>query len=211
MKISIRFFRWVFLGLYVLVIVSLTAMGLSLWNWDTLWTLLSLGLLVGSQMIFLFGVGTIELCRPLRRRRLIIPVVVASLMMAILAGALSLALGELTRLEGESWAPHAFWGIMALNWIIWGIFLFIYSRGVERYRVLRRLITTVLAGSLVELLASVPSHLVVSRRPGCFVGIYTATGIIGGLYVMLWAFGPGIILLFLRDRRESELGKGKTR
>jgi len=36
------------------------------------------------------------------------------------------------------------------------------------------------------------------------VGIYTMVGIVGGIYVMLWAFGPGIILLFLRDAYQKE-------
>ena len=49
-----------------------------------------------------------------------------------------------------------------------------------------------LAGSLAELLASIPSHLIVRRRPGCFVGIGTMMGIMAGVYVMLFCFGPMI-------------------
>lgn len=120
-------------------------------------------------------------------------------MMAVLAGALSLALGELFEIHNEGWAAEAFLGIMALYWIIWGVLFFSYSWGAERYRVLRNLTMSILAGSLVTLLASVPAHIIVSRRPGCFVGMLTMFGIIGGAYVMLWSFGPGIILLFLRE------------
>jgi hypothetical protein len=32
----------------------------------------------------------------------------------------------------------------------------------------------------------------------------TGLGVSGGIAVMLWAFGPGIILLFLRERHRRE-------
>ena len=39
-------------------------------------------------------------------------------------------------------------------------------RDKPRYTVLRKLSTWIFAGSLAELLATVPSHVIVSRRPG---------------------------------------------
>jgi len=77
----------------------------------------------------------------------------------------------------------------------------------ERYKTLRNFITTMLAGSLLSLMVSIPSHIIVSRRPGCFVGMMTSLGISSGIFVMLWAFGPGIIILFLREKRKTELRK----
>lgn len=59
-------------------------------------------------------------------------------------------------------------------------------------------------GSLLELLVAIPSHVIVSRRPGCFVGMFTGLGVSSGITVMLWAFGPGIILLFLRNKHRRE-------
>ena len=210
MKLSIRFLRWVFLLLYVLVVGFLIHAGLSYGTDDEWWlTLFGIGLMVGCQLIFLAGAGTIELCRPIRRRSLVVPVTIASLMMAILAGSLWLALSELLRMADESWAEHAFWCVVLCTWIGWGALFFIHCRDMERYRVIKRLTATVLAGSLVELLASVPSHIIVSRRPGCFVGMLTAMGVAGGIYVMMWAFGPGIVLLFLREKRQNELERAK--
>jgi hypothetical protein len=55
------------------------------------------------------------------------------------------------------------------------------------------------------MLAAVPSHLIVSRRPGCLVGLATAIGIVAGIYVMMWSFGPAIFLLFLQEGRRQEV------
>ncbi len=213
-----RVLKWVFLALYICIVLGLFGFSysgkidwflLGILKGNLSWTIFLLAIAVVSQLIFLFGAGTIELCRPIRRRRLIAPVIIASLMMAILVAVLCLSLAELIKVESENWVSYILWIIFGFNWLIWGFFFFIYSQGVERYRTLRKFVTIILAGSLVELLAVVPSHIVVSRRPGCFVGLCTAWGIIGGMYVMLWAFGPGVILLFLREKRRIELKESK--
>jgi hypothetical protein len=207
MKLSIRYLRWVFLALYVLAILTLLALALlDASSWVSIAGIL---LLIVTELIFVFGAGTIELCKPIRRRRLMFPVTVAALMVAILAGAMSLALGELLRLDSQDWAAYVFWGIVFVNWVAWAVLFYFDCQGRKRFRVLKRLTLTILGGSLVSLLASVPSHIIVARRPGCLVGISTGLGISAGLCVMLWSFGPGIVLLFLRDRFQRELQKHK--
>ena len=205
---AISVVRWTLLSLYCLVILSLIVIGvvdasIGLEYW------VALGLIVVCQLVFLFGAGTIRLCQPIERHRLIWPVLVASFMMAVLVGSLWLALSELFEVDNDDWVTGVFWGFAILNWLVWFVILFIYTTNVERFRALRRLLAVVLAGSLLELLASIPAHIIVSRRPGCFVGIRTALGIIAGICVMFWAFGPGIILLFLRDkfRKDRESGR----
>jgi hypothetical protein len=71
---------------------------------------------------------------------------------------------------------------------------------------MRRLVRWILAGSLLRLLATIPSHFIVRRRPGCFVGLLTFGGLMAGLYVMTWAFGPGIALLFWSEIRQRTRG-----
>jgi len=78
---------------------------------------------------------------------------------------------------------------------------FVRYKDVNRYGTAKGLVSTILAGSLLELFVTIPSHMVVSRRPGCFVGLLTSYGITSGIVVMLWAFGPGIVLMFLRRKR----------
>ncbi len=204
MKLPISWLRWVFLVLYVLVVISLLALGIA--NDGIRWgSLILAGIFLAAQAVFVFGAGTLDLCRPIKKRRLILPVIVASLMGAIITGGATLALGELLRQNKEDWFEYFFWGMLAASWIVWGCVFFIYTRKLDRYNALKRITLWLLAGSLLELVASIPSHLIVSRRPGCFVGMGTMFGIIAGLWVMLWAFGPGIVLLFLRERHSSGL------
>ncbi len=201
MKMSIRWLRWVFLALYFTVIITILVLWFPSKGTDDWWqALLAVGIFVATQVIFLFGAGTIELCRPIKKRRLLIPVIVASLMGAILVGGLALALAELFNEEGSTWFEYFFWAILAISWAVWGFVFYVHCQRTDRYIALKKMTIWLLGGSLVELLGSVPAHIIVSRRPGCFVGMCTMLGIIAGLWVMLWAFGPGIALLFLRDR-----------
>jgi hypothetical protein len=163
-----------------------------------------------SQATFIFTSGTIDLCRPLKKRRLIIPVIVASIMMGILGFGLLLSLSELFYLDKEYWFRYVIWIFIGLNWIIWGIIFFSRYLNAPRYKILKGLFTFIVVGSLIELLISIPSHIIVSRRPGCFAGFGTMIGIVCGVAVMLWAFGPGIILLFLRERYKKEMDSNKS-
>ena len=94
---------------------------------------------------------------------------------------------------------------MAVSWIVWSLLLFIYTQGGERVTVIGKLTGLIFAGSLATLLVSIPAHIIVSRRPGCFVGLFTALGIASGILVMFWSFGPAILLLFFREKRRFQL------
>ena len=218
MKIDMKILRWVLLGLYIAVVIGLLGMSYSgsMPHWmflsvnalsgELFWTIFVIAITFISQAVFILIPGTINLCRPIRRRRLVAPVIIASLMMTVLIIALFVSIIELLNIGGASWLNYVSFLIIGLSWIGWGIVFFIRYKETERYKALKGLISTMIAGSLIELLAAIPSHIIVSRRPGCFVGIGTACGIGGGIMVMLWAFGPGIILLFLREKRKAELG-----
>ena len=205
MKMSIRWLRWVFLALYVLAFVT----NLVVWfgshgTENLLKVLLATAVFIGTQAVFLFGAGTIELCRPIKKRRLLIPVIVAAAMCAVLMGGLALALADFFDEAESEWFTYSFWMILAVSWVAWGSVFYVHCQRVDRYTALKRMTVWILGGSLVELLGSVPSHIIVSRRPGCLVGVWSMLGICAGVCVMLWAFGPGIALLFLRDRRAAE-------
>jgi hypothetical protein len=215
MKIDIRYLRWIFLGLYLVIVLGLFAGAyahvLPMWLFplNALSVSLYAALLVllvtfGSQALFVFSAGTLNLCRPIRRRRLLAPVIIASLMMTILVGGVSLSLLELFAVDDEGIIIWIFWALIGVSWVVWSIVLFARYKEMDRYAAVKGLISTMLAGSLLELLVAVPSHIVVSRRPGCFVGLATACGITSGIAVMLWSFGPGIVLMFLQKRREKE-------
>ena len=200
-----RRLRWVLLGLYVALVGSLVGVLMFVNRGDRLPVVIALSIMLIAQLLFILGAGTADLCKPIRRRRLWLPVAVSSAMLAVLAAAGMLATSELIDLPGGRWQERVFWVLLPANWLVWGVLLFIYTRHVTRFRAIQRMVSVALAGSLLELLSTIPSHIIVSRRPGCLVGICTMIGIVGGIYVMLWAFGPGVVLLFLRERRQREL------
>jgi len=215
LKIDIKTLRWLFMGLYIAILIGLFGAAYSgnFPDWlllyslqgELLWTLLVLAITVVSQAIFILVPGTINLCRPIRRGRLVAPVIIASLMMALLVGAVIISIMGLLDVQGEDWFVYPFWIAIGLSWIVWGIVFFIRYKDTGRYKTLKKLISTIITGSLIELLIAVPSHLIVTRRGGWLVDLLTACGITGGIAVMLWAFGPGIILLFLYERQKKEL------
>jgi hypothetical protein len=192
----------VFAALYILALLSLAVCSqLVQSQGDRLSFALALAAMVITQLVFLLGAGTIELCRPIRKRRLLLPILIASGMMTLLVAGGAVAMVELCKAKNF---PQPEWLWIALVWLVWAVIFFLHCRKLERWRVLKRLVQIVLAGSLVDLLATVPAHLVVIRRPGCLVGLGTAAGIAAGICAMFWAFGPGIALLFFRERHQAE-------
>jgi hypothetical protein len=55
-----------------------------------------------------------------------------------------------------------------------------------------------IAGSILELLVAVPTHVYSRAKDHCCGGYATIWGIGVGISVMLFAFGPGVFFLFVR-------------
>jgi len=66
------------------------------------------------------------------------------------------------------------------------------------------LIRALVAGSVLETVVAIPVHIWATRQHGCYCerGTYTTLVLSGTL--LLWAFGPGIVLLYLRERYRRE-------
>lgn len=207
-RLPVTKLRWILLGLYVGLILLLTLLiGVGSGGGDFLPWLVLLGFTFVAQLLFILIPGRTEYLTPTRPRRLIVPALIAGLMMTVLLGTLLFAVAELLEVDSPSnWAIVAFWCVMGGSWIVWTIVFFAYARRMESYRWVKRMVAWLLGGSLAQLLATVPSHVTVTRRPGCFVGMWTAMGLFGGLYVMCWAFGPGIALLFWAETRKRTAG-----
>jgi hypothetical protein len=197
LRSDLRILRWVFLALYVLLLAGLILYSIADFNSSGAGLLICLAVMFIAQAMFIFGAGTIELCRPIKRRRLVLPVIAAAFMLTVLAAGLGLALLELFKFDSNV-SAWAFWGLFAFSWIFWGVLLFSYAKQWQRFAVLSRLARYVFVGSLAELLGTIPSHLIIIRRPGCLVGIASMLGIIAGIGVMIFSFGPMILVLFLR-------------
>lgn len=210
-----RHLGWIFIALYAVLITGLFAFDILIFDATPIVTSVT----CISLAVFLFGAGSRNMCRPIRRPRLWLPVAAAAFMLTLLAAGVTLALSELFRVvlvqsNETSGSTNALWLIVALlgNWLLWGVLLFVYTRDLQRFEVIYRLAKIVFAGSLAELLASVPAHIFVLRRGGCFAGISTSLGIMAGMCVMLWSFGPAILLLEAQQRgqfRRQRLSAGR--
>lgn len=191
--------RWTLLLLYLGLVVGLFALGFSEEDHVGVWVLL--GVTVTADALFILGSGNKDLFRPIRRRRIVLPVTAASFMLAVLVASLTVAMTELIEWKDCEWG---FWVLIGLCWIFWGILLYAYTRKLPRYPAICRLANVVFAGSLVELLAAAPAHIIVTRRGGCMTGLATGFGVLAGIYVMIWSFGPAVFLLFLQEARRRE-------
>lgn len=87
-------------------------------------------------------------------------------------------------------------------WILWSIVFCVYFRQTDHYTWSGRIIRGLVAGSVLELFVSVP--IFVTREDDCYCARGSYAGIIFGATVLLWAFGPGVFLLFLREKHRIE-------
>lgn len=219
-----RVLRWVFLVLYFAVFVGLLgfayADSLPWWAQAFLYmdlegkacaVVLLLFATVISQVIFVCASGSLDICRPVGRPRIILPAVMAAVLMSCLVVGLVFALEELiggkaaAAITNDNMVLVSFMGVM---WVVWTVLFVCRYSSSTRYIALRNLTRVMLAGSLFELMVTFPSHLWVTRRGGCFLGMGTGIGVSAGLMVMLWAFGPAMLLLFLRGGRGRKLQGG---
>ncbi len=195
--------RWVLLTLYLLVIAAglITALvtlegGLAL----------LIGLVLFTQGLFLAVRSDPRILVPVEPRRLVLPVIVAGFMLAILVAGLSLAMLEYLKVKDDD-PMMAIWLIANIaGWALWTALFYLYCRRTDYLRAVRHMVLVLIGGSLLQLLATIPSHVVEIRRPGCLVGIGTMMGIMAGLLVLFWAFGPGILLLFWFETRRRMPG-----
>ena len=132
-------------------------------------------------------------------------VLVAALMAALLTTGLVALLLELPNwwevLMSDGWGRVAMlWAGMLVVWGIWTCVFFLYWRAGDRYTWSTRVIRGLVAGSVLELLVAVPAHVLVTRQRECYClrGTYSALVLAG--VVLIWVFGPGLVLLFMRER-----------
>jgi len=90
---------------------------------------------------------------------------------------------------------------VAAVWAIWLLFFALVWAG-KPSSAFRRVYRMLLTGSVLELLITVPVDVQVRKRTSCYCGEGTFIGLIVGITLAAWAFGPGIVLLFLTRRME---------
>jgi hypothetical protein len=199
-------------GLYVLMFIAFTlpflllawpvelsdAAGIYLmwpyWVW--------LGVMFVCQVVLLLvPVGALDR-RSAARRALVLPVLVSGLMAGLLALGALFTLMELCRLSRCSWGEWLssfamFLVIPILVWAVWAVVFYGLGRRQPAINAAAEQSSRLLAGSILELLVAIPTHIVARNRHECCAGIYSFVGLTLGMSVMLFAYGPAVFFLFV--------------
>ena len=182
----------------------------------TIFIIFFLGVVLFFQWLFLrprqeWRVSLAETGRPMKTA-----VAAAAFMAMLLSVGLILTLLEIY--EQESWgkilvglfsiedAVIRFYTIMIVLWVLWALVFYIYWRQGERITQLGKMISGLIAGSFLELFVAIGVYAWDRHAHGtclCERGSYT--GLVFGATVMIWAFGPGLLILFLKKQRDKRL------
>lgn len=87
-------------------------------------------------------------------------------------------------------------------WCFWSVIFCIYWRQSEHYTWVGRVIRGLIAGSVLELFVAVPVYA--TRQEDCYCVRGSYAGLIFGATVLLWAFGPAVFLLFIREKQRRD-------
>jgi hypothetical protein len=92
--------------------------------------------------------------------------------------------------------------IPAILWCLWSVIFWVYWRRSDYYTWTGRVIRGLIAGSVLELFVAVPIYA--TRQDDCYCVRGSYAGLIFGTTILLWAFGPGVFLLFVREKHRRE-------
>jgi hypothetical protein len=158
---------------------------------------ISIALLMVGQTSLIFVPVRVASRRPLTRRSLWFPLIGSGLMAGILVLGGGLALWEYFNFHSD----ESGWTIVTIaicSWIAWSIIFWRMAATRDPASIASRLHRYLLAGSVLELLIAVPTHILVRQRKECCAGMATGIGICAGVAVMLLAFGPSIGFLYYK-------------
>jgi hypothetical protein len=204
--------RWAILvaGLYLLILAVLTVPVLVLALGDMkmtqavqvysewpywVWLLV----MVLGQAVLLIVPVKVASRRPVSRRGLLPTVLASGLMMGGLVAGAVCALYEFVFKDqgpGGDWIGWGAIAVMVVTWCIWSVVFMRLSRTLEPPDLVSRQCRALLRGSILELLVAVPTHIVARNRDYCCAGFMTFIGLVTGMSVMLFSFGPSVFFLF---------------
>jgi hypothetical protein len=174
------------------------------------------GVFLLTQWFFLGPRGSFRLQLNHVGRPLRLSVIIAALMAALLTIGLLALVAELcgiwqtVALADRPEHPR-YWPVLlalALAWGLWAVVFFIYWRRGDRATQLSRMLRGLMGGSILELLIAAPVHVLILRAntkdKSCYCEAGSYTTLVLGSTVLLWTFGPGLILLFLREKARRQ-------
>ena len=166
-----------------------------LWTWLAVMVLAEAALLVVPVRL---AMGEI-----VARRHLIWTVLATAAATAVLAAGMLLSVLEYTSNTRDLHGTAAVWlfGAMGVVWLLWSVLFAFYTGRNRPTTPMGRFVRFLVAGSILELLVAVPTHFIARWRNYCCAGFLSFWGLATGFSVLLFAFGPGVLLLFARRWR----------
>jgi hypothetical protein len=162
-------------------------------------------IMIVAQAVFLIVPVKIGKQRPVSRRLILLPVISCALMFALLVLGVCISITEaIVKDVVSDFIWWIFLGVFLVFWGLWGIVFFKLSRKVDPKNFIEKACSYLFKGSILELLVVVPTHILARYRNYCCAGVSTFMGIVFGVSVMLFAFGPGVVFLYVQRYREKK-------
>lgn len=157
---------------------------------------------VGAQALLLFLSVDTSRKRLKPRQHILVSIATAAFLFAILTFAAIFSLyvvfwsktPELIKPLFNLGSATTTFAWLAVLWLFWAILFYLYLR--ESRRLITRLVSWLLAGSVLELLIAVPCHVIVRHRDECTAPAVTSFGIVTGIAIMFLSFGPSVLFLY---------------
>jgi hypothetical protein len=163
--------------------------------------MITLLIFFGAQALFLVGMPQCRWPKPTRGASMIVSIAVGAAVAGLLTFGVLATVLNLFNLWDKVTDAHEvkiLWAI-AVAWGGW-FFVFLVMWAGEWLIVFRRIYKFLIAGTVLELLVTIPVDVHVRRRTSCWCGEGTFFALVIGGAVALWSFGPGLVLLFLTRR-----------
>lgn len=167
--------------------------------------------LVLCQVLLLVVPVKIASRRPVTRKHLAWPITGALLATGLLITCSLMSVHEYLSETGGMGTGNwiAGFGVVGAMWFVWAFLFGFYVGKKEPAGAMGTIARFLVAGSVLELLISVPAHIVARMRNYCCAGMFTTWGLWTGIAVVLLAFGPATFILFAR-RYKSIKNQGNS-
>jgi len=163
-----------------------------------------ISVLIVGQTSLIFIPVRVASRRPFTKRTLWFPLLGSGMLAGILVLGGGMALWEWLKFTSDA-SGWAVVGIAACSWALWAFVFWRMAAASDPASVASKLHRWLLAGSVLELLVAVPTHIVVRQRRECCAGIATGLGICAGMAVMLLSFGPSVGFLYYRRWKQIKM------
>jgi hypothetical protein len=104
------------------------------------------------------------------------------------------------------------WIVMLLIWLAWAAAFYAYGKSLDRFTALSRIMRGLVAGTILEMLIAAPIHawVIKTRDDECYCTRGSYTGVVFGCTALVWIFGPGVVLLLIREKKRRERAESIT-